>query len=161
MSRYSLTHQPEGLTLSRRLIASLIITMAAWCALAVQAATVSTYQFGRYEIIIQEGTPFAMSEILGVVRRQSGLPEYPLMLGAQKNPLELGILGPGNRPIRLASATSAKPARVHAATTQFIVERSVREGETLTLQLRYVGAPGQASFAVNLRDLERMLEGER
>ena len=29
-----------------------------------------------------------------VVRRQSGLPEYPLMLGAQKNPLGLGILGP-------------------------------------------------------------------
>ena len=137
------------------------MTVAAWCALAVQAASVSTHQFGRYEIIVQEGTPFAMNEILGLVRRQSGLPEYPLMLGAQRNPLELGILGPGNRPIRLASATSTKPARAHATTAQFIVERSVREGETLTLQLRYVGAPGQASFAVNLRDLERMLEGER
>jgi hypothetical protein len=147
--------------LRHRLIASLIITMAAWCALAVQAATVSTHQFGRYEIIIQEGTPFAMSEILGVVRRQAGLPEYPLMLGAQKHPLELSILGPGNRPIRLSSATSTKPARAHAATTQYIVERSVREGETLTLQLRHVGAPGQANFSVNLRNLERMLEGER
>jgi hypothetical protein len=146
--------------LSRRLLASLIIT-AAWCALAVWAAAVSTHQFGRYEIVIQEGTPFAMSEMLGVVRRQSGLPEYPLMLGAQKSLLELSILGPGNRPVPLASATSTKPSRAHAATTRFIVERSAREGETLTLQLRYVGAPGRASLSVNLRNLERMLEGER
>jgi len=147
--------------LSRRLIASLIITMAAWCALEVCGATVSTHQFGRYEIVIQEGTPFAMSEMLGMVRRQSGLPEYPLMLGAQKSLLELSILGPGNRPIQLASTTSPKPARAHVVTTQFIVERSLREGEMLTLRLRYVGAPGQASFSVNLRNLERMLEGER
>lgn len=147
--------------MSRKLIASLIMTLAAWYALAGQAATVATHQFGRYEFIIQEGTPFATREILGVVRRQSGLPEYPLMLGAQKTPLELSILGPGNRPIRLATATSTKPARAHAATAQYVVERSVREGETLMLQLRYVGASGQASFSVDLGRLERMLEGER
>jgi hypothetical protein len=102
-----------------------------------------------------------MGEILGLVRRQTGLPEYPLMLRTQKRLLELSILGPGNRPIRLASTPSTWRTRVRAATARFIVERAVRQDETLTLQLRQASAPGQISLAVNLRNLERMLEGER
>jgi hypothetical protein len=124
-------------------------------------ASVSIYPFGRYEMVIQEGTPFAMSEIFGLVRRQSGRPEYPLMLGAQKNLLELNILGPGNRPIPLASTKSTSPRRASAAMTQFLIERSNREGETLTLRLRPAASTRQVNFSVNLRQLERMLEGER
>jgi hypothetical protein len=132
-----------------------------WSNLELWAATVSTHQFGRYEIIIQEGTPFAMSEMLGMVRRQTGLPEYPLMLRAQKGLLELTILGPGNRPIQLAATKTRSPARADVATALFLVERSVREGEMLTLQLRRATHPRQVSFSVDLRHLERMLEGER
>jgi hypothetical protein len=139
----------------------LLLTVVAWYGLELWAATVSTYRFGRYEIVLQEGTPFAMSEILGLVRRQSGLPEYPLMLRAQKRVLELSILGPGNRPIRLASTQLTEPTGARAATARFIVERSVRQGETLTLRLRRASSPRQVSLAVDLRNLERMLEGER
>jgi hypothetical protein len=102
-----------------------------------------------------------MGEILGLVRRQTGLPEYPLMLRAQKRLLELSILGPGNRPIRLASTQSTQRARGRAATMRFIVERAVRQDETFTVQLRQANTPGQINFAVDLRHLERMLEGER
>jgi hypothetical protein len=139
----------------------LLLTVVAWYGLELWAATVSTYQFGRYEIVLQEGTPFAMSEILGLVRRQSGLPEYPLMLRAQKRVLELSILGPGNRPIPLASTQLTRPTGARAATARFMVERSVRQGETLTLRLRQASSPRQVSLAVDLRNLERMLEGER
>ncbi|MGH8066354.1 MAG: hypothetical protein ACRERE_14190 [Candidatus Entotheonellia bacterium] len=142
-------------------VACLIAAFAVWCGLEVWAATVSTHAFGRYEIVLQEGIPVAMGEILGLVRRQTGLPEYPLMLRTQKRLLELSILGPGNRPIRLASTPSTWRTRVRAATARFIVERAVRQDETLTLQLRQASAPGQISLAVNLRNLERMLEGER
>ncbi len=142
-------------------VACLIAAFAVWCGLEVWAATVSTYTIGRYEIVLQEGVPVAMGEILGLVRRQTGLPEYPLMLRTQKRLLELSILGPGNRPIRLASTPSPWRTRVRAATARFIMERAVRQDETLTLQLRQVSAPGQISLAVNLRNLERMLEGER
>ena len=142
-------------------VACLIAAFAVWCGPEVWAATVSTHAFGRYEIILQEGIPVAMGEILGLVRRQTGLPEYPLMLRTQKRLLELSILGPGNRPIRLASTQSTWRTRVRAATARFIVERAVRQDETLTLQLRQASAPGQISLAVNLRNLERMLEGER
>ena len=133
----------------------------AWYDLEVWAATASTYQFGRYEVMLQEGTPVAPGEILGIVRRQTGLPEYPLMLGVQKRLLELNILGPGNRPIPLAATRHAWPAGDRAATAGFIVERSAREGETLTLQLRPARAQGRVGLTVNLRNLERMLEGER
>ena len=139
----------------------LITALAAWCSLQVWAATVSTNLIGRYEIIVQEGIPVAIGEILGMVRRQTGLPEYPLVLGTQKRVLELSILGPGNRPIRLASTPFTGPGRTGAATTRFIVERSVRQDETLTLSVRQVNAPRQVSLAVDLRNLERMLEGPR
>jgi hypothetical protein len=142
-------------------VACLIIALAAWYGLEVGAVTVSTHAFGRYEIAVQEGIPVAMGEILGMVRRQTGLPEYPLMLGVRKRLLELNILGPGNRPIRLASTPFIGPTGARAATARFIVERSMRQDETLSLQLRRASAPGQASLAVNLRHLERMLEGER
>ena len=143
------------------LVIYLLSALAAWHGLEVWAGTVSTHAFGRYEIVLQEGIPVAMGEILGLVRRQTGLPEYPLMLRTQKRLLELSILGPGNRPIRLASTQSTRRTRVRAATTRFTVERAVRQDETLTIQLRQANAPGQISFAVDLRHLERMLEGER
>jgi hypothetical protein len=132
-----------------------------WYDLEIWAATVSNYQFGRYEAVLQEGTPIAPGEILGMVRRQTGLPEYPLMLGVQKRLLELAILGPGNRPIRLSSTKAPRPVEASAAVARFIVERSVRQEEMLTLHLRYAGSPARVSFAVNLWNLERMLEGER
>ena len=139
----------------------LTAALVAWYGLPVWAATVSTQTFGRYEIIVQEGLPVAVGEILGMVRRQTGLPEYPLVLGTQKRVLELSILGPGNRPIRLASTPFTGPGGTGAATTRFIVERSVRQDETLTLSVRQVNAPRQLSLAVDLRNLERMLEGPR
>ena len=142
-------------------LACLITALAAWYGLQVWAATVSTHTFGRYEIIVQEGMPVAIGEILGMVRRQTGLPEYPLVLGTQKRVLELSILGPGNRPIRLASTPFTGPGGTGAATLRFLVERSVRQDETLTLSVRQVNVPRQVSLAVDLRNLERMLEGPR
>jgi hypothetical protein len=137
------------------------MALAGWYGLEVWAATLSTQTFGRYEIIVQEGLPVAIGEILGTVRRQTGMPEYPLVLGTPKRVLELSILGPGNRPIRLASTPLTGPGAANAATTRFIVERSVRQDETLTLWVRPANAPRQVSMAVDLRDLERMLEGPR
>jgi hypothetical protein len=96
-----------------------------------------------------------------MVRRQTGRPEYPLTLGAQKRLLELSILGPGNRPIHLAAVKFTWPAGAHAAAPRFIVERSAAQGEVLTLGVRHAGSPVRVSFTVNLRNLERMLEGER
>jgi hypothetical protein len=142
-------------------VAYLIATLVAWCSLQTWAATVSTQTFGRYEIMLQEGLPVAAGEILGTVRRQTGLPEYPLVLRTQQRMLELGILGPGNRPIRLASTTFTEPRRDKAATVRFSVERSVRQDDTLTLWLRQVNASRQFSLALDLRNLERMLEGPR
>ena len=139
----------------------LTAALVAWYGLIVWAATVSTQTFGRYEIVVQEGLPVAVGEILGMVRRQTGLPEYPLVLGTQKRVLELSILGPGNRPIRLASRPFTGPGGTGAAAMRFIVERSVRQDETLTLSVRQVNAPRHLSLAVDLRNLERMLEGPR
>jgi hypothetical protein len=141
-----------------RRTAYLIIALAAWYGLEVWAATVPTYTFGRYEIVLQEGVPVARGEILGMVRRQTGMPEYPLVLRTQKRALELSILGPGNRPIRLASAAFTG---AHAATGRFVVAHSARQDETLTLQVRPANAPQQVSLAVDLQSLERMLEGPR
>jgi hypothetical protein len=141
-------------------LACFITALAAWYSLQVWAATLSTQTFGRYEIVVQEGLPVAIGEILGTVRRQTGLPEYPLVLGTQTRMLELSILGPGNRPILLASTPFTGPG-AGAATTRFIVERSVRQDETLTLWVRQANAPRQVSLAVDLRNLERMLEGPR
>jgi hypothetical protein len=139
----------------------LIATLVAWCSLQTWAATVSTQTFGRYEIMLQEGLPVAAGEILGTVRRQTGLPEYPLVLRTQQRMLELGILGPGNRPIRLASTPFTEPRGDKTATVRFSVERSVRQDDTLTLWLRRVNASRQFSLALDLRNLEQMLEGPR
>jgi hypothetical protein len=144
-----------------RRLTCLITALAAWYGLQVCAATLSTQTFGRYEIIVQEGLPVAIGEILGTVRRQTGLPEYPLVLGTQKRVLELSILGPGNRPIRLASTPFAGRGGAGAATMRLIVERSVRQDQTLTLWVRPVSAQGQVSLVVDLQKLERMLEGPR
>jgi hypothetical protein len=141
-----------------RRAAYLVTALAAWYGLEVWAAAVPTYTFGRYEMVLQEEVPVAVGEILGTVRRQTGMPEYPLVLRTQKRALELSILGPGNRPIRLASAAFAG---AHAATARFVVERAVRQDETLTLQVRPANAPQRVSLAVDLRSLERMLEGPR
>jgi hypothetical protein len=152
---------PCSLDLRHWRVAGLISALAMWYSLTAWAATVSTQAFGRYEIVLQEGVPVAIGEILGLVRRQSGLPEYPLMLTVRKGALELSILGPGNRPIPLASTPFNEPTGVRAAAPQFIVERSARQDQTLTLRLRQQSAPRQVSLAVDLRRLERMLEGER
>ena len=145
----------------RWLLVSLILTTVGWYALEVWAASVSTHPLGRYEMLLQEGTPVAVGEILGVVRRQTGRPEYPLMLGAQKQVLELNVLGPGNRPYRLASTEFLWPAVSGAESARFILQRSSVEGELLTMQFRHAGRPVQTRLVVNLRSLERMLEGER
>jgi hypothetical protein len=142
-------------------LACFITALAAGYSLQIWAATLSTQTIGRYEIVVQEGLAVAIGEILGIVRRQTGLPEYPLVLGTQKRVLELSILGPGNRPIRLASTPFTGSGGAGAATMRFIVERSVRQDETLTLWVRQANAPRQVSLAVDLRNLERMLEGPR
>jgi hypothetical protein len=152
---------PSGLDLRHRRVVGLISALAVWYGLAAWAATVSTQAFGRYEIVLQEGIPVAIGEILGLVRRQTGLPEYPLTVAVRKGALELSILGPGNRPIPLASAPFNGPTGVRAPAPRFTVEHSARQGETLTLRLRQRRSPAQVSFAVDLRHLERMLEGER
>jgi hypothetical protein len=142
-------------------IICLLIALTPWNGLDGWAASVSTYAFGRYEILVQEGTPVAIGEVLGLVRRQTGLPEYPLMLHWQKGMLQLSILGPGNHPIGLVSTPFKGSSRARAATVRFIVESTIRQDETLTLQLHRVSAPKNVSLAVNLARLERMLEGER
>jgi hypothetical protein len=142
-------------------VVCLIMAFMVWYDLEGWAAAVSTHAFGRYEIVLQEGTPVAMGEILGTLRRQTGSPEYPLMLGAQKSLLELNVLGPGTRPHRLASGEFLWAAVARAGVPRFKLERSVRQGEMLTLLLRHASSPVQVSLAVNLRHLERMLEGER
>jgi hypothetical protein len=159
----------ENLQVSRRFglhprawqLVGLIIVMVAWYSVGVQAVTVSTHAFGRYEILFQAGTPVAVGEIIGLVRRQSGLPEYPLVLAWRRGVLELSILGPGNRPIRLASTPFKRPTGARAPTARFIVEAAVRHDDTLTMQLHQASSPAQVSLAVNLRQLERMVEGER
>jgi hypothetical protein len=132
-----------------------------WYDLEIWAASVSSYQFGRYEAMLQEGTPVALGEILGIVRRQTGLPEYPLVLAAQKRRLELNLLGPSNRPYPLASAEFSWPAVTRGGPARFILQRAVQEGEVLTLYFRHAGRPAHASLQVDLRRLERTLEGER
>lgn len=142
-------------------IICVLIALAPWYSLNGWAAAVSTHAFGRYEIIFQEGIPVALGEVLGLVRRRTGLPEYPLMLNWQKGLLQLSILGPGNRPIGLASTSFKGSSEVRTSTARFIVERAVRQEDSLTLQLHRAGAPKNVSLAVNLSRLERMLEGER
>jgi len=154
-------HTPRPQPPRYRRIICLLIALTPWYGLDGWAAAVSTHAFGRYEIVLQEGVPVAMGEILGLVRRQTGLPEYPLLLRLQKGVLELSILDPGNRPIGLASTPFKGSPGARAPTARFIVERSVRQDDTLTLRLRQRRLPGEVSLAVNLRQLERMLEGER
>jgi hypothetical protein len=139
----------------------LICATPAWTAPAWSAASVTTHPFGRYEVVLQEGTPVAMGEFLGLVRRQTGLPEYPLMLGAGKQLLELNLLGPGNRPYRLTSTPLPRHAVARAGPARFTVERSVREGETLAIHLRQASRPVSVRLVVDLHKLARLLEGER
>jgi hypothetical protein len=139
----------------------LLIALGFWYGLDGWAATVSTQAFGRYEILVQEGTPVALGEVLGLVRRQTGLPEYPLMLHWRKGGLQLSILGPGNRPISLSAAALKGSSTAPTPTARFSVVRTMRQDETLTLQLRRTNAPGTIRLAVDLARLERMLEGER
>jgi hypothetical protein len=144
----------------RWLTISLMIALLGGTAPALPVASVSTHPFGRYEILLQEGMPVAMGEFLGLVRRQTGLPEYPLMIGARQRLLELHLLGPGNRPYRLTSVEFVWAAVSRAGLARFVVERSVREGESLAMQLRHASLPVHVRLAVDLRGLERLLEGE-
>jgi hypothetical protein len=125
------------------------------------AATVSTHAFGRWEFVLQEGTPVAMGEIIGTLRRQTGAPEYPLMLGRQKNLLVLNVLGPGTRPHRLTATEFLWSAVARAGTPRFMLERTLRQAEMLTLVLRHASLAVQVSLAVDLATLQRLLEGER
>jgi hypothetical protein len=139
---------------------SLTVAAILWCAEEIRASNVTTHSFGRYEMLLQEGTPVAVGEVLGLVRRQTGLPEYPLMLGVQGSRLTFGILGPGNRPVWIAS--SQLPRSVTAGTARrFIVQGSDRQGEKLTLLVRRANAPDQVSLSIDLGRLQRLLEGER
>jgi len=141
-------------------LACLTAALVAWYGLQVWAATVSSPTVGRYEIIVQEGLPVAVGEI---VARCAGRPDCPSIrwYWERKN-------------VCWSSASSARkssiPPRLYGvrgprgtgtATARFIVERSVRQDETLTLWVRQVNAPRQVSLAVDLRNLERMLEGPR
>jgi hypothetical protein len=137
-----------------------IVVALTW-GLDLWGATVSTHLFGRYELLIQEGTAVAIGEILGTVRRRTGRPEYALTLGAQKRELELNILGPGNRPYRLAATEFLWPAVSGAGAARFVVESAVMEGDLLTIQFRHAHQPVQTRLVVNLQRLQRMLEGER
>jgi hypothetical protein len=154
-------HTPRSVPQKSCLIVCLLIALTPWYGLHGWAAVVSAHAFGRYEIVLQERIPVATGEVLGLVRRQTGLPEYPLMLNWQKGVLQLSILGPGNRPIGLASVSLKGSSGSWAPTARFIVDRAVRQEDTLTLQLHRVSAPKNVSLVVNLSRLERMLEGER
>lgn len=125
------------------------------------AASVSTHPFGRYEILLQEGTPVGLGELLGLVRRQTGLPEYPLMLSASQQLLALHLLGPGNHPYRLTATKLVRPGVWRARPARFIVERSVREGETVAIHVRHASLPASARLTIDLQKLTRLLEGER
>jgi hypothetical protein len=137
-----------------------VVVALTW-GLDLWGATVSTHSFGRYEVLIQEGTTVAIGEILGTVRRQTGRPEYALTLGAQKRELELNILGPGNRPYRLAATAFLWPAVSGARAARLIVESAVMEGDLLTIRFRHASQPVQTRLVVDLQRLQRMLEGER
>ena len=131
-----------------------------WTARAV-AATVSIHPFGRYEMMLQEGVPIDTGEILGMVRRKTGLPDYPLMWGRGRASLDLNLLGPGNRPIRIASAEGSGSAVGRQGPLRIIIERASVRGESLILDVRLVGRSRRGSLRIDLPRLERMLEGER
>ena len=134
--------------------------LAIWCAVGAPA-TVTTYPFGRYEMLLQEGAPAAVGEIVGMVRRQTGLPEYPLLFGVEGTSLALNLLGPANRPLPLASAKGSWSATGRGAAATFILERSVRQGDALVLYVRQVKPARRATLRVDLSSLERTLEGPR
>lgn len=142
-------------------VALLLAMLAVWCSAGAPAATVATYPFGRYEILLQEGTPLAVGEIVGMVRRQTGLPEYPLMFGVEGTNLALNLLGPANRPLPLASTKGRWSATGRGAAATFILERSVRQGDALVLYVRQLKPAQRATLRVDLSSLERTLEGPR
>lgn len=133
----------------------------AWASPTWSAASVSAHLFGRYEILLQEGTPVGLGELLGLVRRQTGLPEYPLMLSASQQVLALHLLGPGNHPYRLTATKLVRPSVWRAGSARFIVERSVREGETVAIHVRHARLPASTRLIIDLQKLTRLLEGER
>lgn len=142
-------------------IAVIVTIIWGWCAAEALAATLSVHPFGRYEFLLQEREPVDVREIVGMVRRNTGLPEYPLMFGIERARLQLNILGPGNRPLRLVSAKGPSTTAASGGLIRFIVERSVMHGEALELHVRQVGSPQRAILRINLTSLARMLEGER
>ena len=142
-------------------LAIVLATLGGWYTAGALAATVGVHAFGRYEIVLQEGIPVGVGEILGVVRRQTGLPEYPLMWGVERAALGLNVLGPGNRPLRLASAEGSSPAIAGGGPQRFILARSTRQGEVLVLHVRQANQPRRSVLRIDLRRLERTLEGER
>ncbi len=142
-------------------IAIILATLGGWYTAGAPAATIGIHAFGRYEIVLQEGTPVGVGEILGVVHRRTGLPEYPLMWGVERATLGLNVIGPGNRPLRLASAQGSWPTITGGRPQRFILERSTRQGEMLVLHFRRASPPQQGVLRIDLRSLERTLEGER
>jgi hypothetical protein len=140
-------------------VALLLAMLAVWRSAGSLAATVATYSFGRYEILLQEGAPVAIGEIIGMVQRQTGLPEYPLMLGVEGTSLALNLLGPANRPVPLAATKGRWSASGRGTAATFILERSVRQGDALVLYVRQVKPAQRATLRLDMPSLERTLEG--
>lgn len=162
MARSVGTSWRTGITIGQgwRLLLVMLMLGEVW-AVGALAASVSIHPFGRYEMVLQQGVPIDTGEILGMVRRKTGLPDYPLMWGRGRASLDLNLLGPGNRPIRIASAEGLRSAMGHQGPLRVIIERSSVRGESLSIDVRLAGLSRRASLRIDLPRLERMLEGER
>ena len=125
------------------------------------AAKALVHPFGRYELLLQEGVPIDTTEMVGMVRRKTGIPDYPLMLGVSGTDLELNLLGPGSRPLRVASARGLTSAPTRKGPRKFVIERSRVRGDGLVVIVRPAGAPQRVTLRIDLPSLERTLEGER
>jgi hypothetical protein len=125
------------------------------------AASVSVHPFGRYEMLLQEGVPIETTELVGMVRRKTGIPDYPLMLHLRGTDLELNVLGPGSRPLRLASAQGLASATTRKGAQRFVIERSRVRGAMLVVSVRPAGLSQRVTLRIDLPSLERTLEGAR
>jgi len=125
------------------------------------AASVSLHPFGRYEMVLQEGVPIDTTELVGMVRRKTGIPDYPLMLSLRGTDLELNVLGPGSRPLRLASARGLGSAPTQKGAQRFVIERSRVRGDMLVVIVRPADLSRRVTLRIDLPSLERTLEGER
>jgi len=125
------------------------------------AASVSVHPFGRYEMLLQEGVPLETTELVGMVRRKTGIPDYPLMLSRRGTTLDLNLLGPGSRPLRLASAQGLASAPTRKGAQRFVIERSSVRGDMLAVSVRPAGLSQRVTLRIDLPSLERTLEGER